>query len=1194
MDKESLFHRMEEGAGLSVCRAGAATLARLAVEAVRAGRHAALAVRSRDALSLMRGLTTLFTPELSVGRIGASGQSLDNTQSPLWERPWVFLPPFSARTLSREGWAERMSVLYALRTGTAKGVVFTLDNMIPLLPPLDFLDTRTMTVRLGEDISPELLMQQLVEWGYQRVPMVAHAGDMARRGDILDVLPPGYEKPLRLEFFGDTVDEMRVFDFATQRSVGHLNEATFLPVTPFGFGEAWKKQVRSHWKSRLKNRSISEVSRLSLEHALEQDDMRLLPGCVYAAPTALDEWFAPDTMCFLPGRHEMREELDEAEGRWREHFRVQSEETSLVQPAHLALRDADGAQKSFESRPRLYAEPLTMGTDQAGEDLLERTLHGFADLFPGQPEQDRPWQQLSAGLKRWTSAHRQVVLAFASERGRRKFLKLAEQDGILPALRYDPEGRGLFAVVAPYRQGAELVWDNALVLGEELLQPRAESSHRVASGAFRGLDRYDDLRVGDLLVHRDYGVGRFGGLHRMSPGGTGVDNDYLLLEYAEGARLYLPVDRLSVVQKFKADGPPPALDRLGGSSWTNSREKARKAVEKVAADLMQMYAWRKVAKGFSYSPVGEMYHEFEATFGFEETPDQARAIQEVFQDMDKPVPMDRLVCGDVGFGKTEVALRAAFRAACDGRQVALLCPTTVLAEQHYQTFRSRMAGFPVNVGLLSRFVPRAKQTETLKAAARGQIDILIGTHRLLSKDVELPNLGLLILDEEQRFGVRHKEKLKELRKNVDALTLTATPIPRTLQLSMSGIRELSVLETAPAERKPVATALIDRDRGALKQVMERELARQGQVFFVHNRVQTLPRAAAMVRELVPGARVGMAHGQMAEKELEDTMHKFWHGELDILVCTAIVESGLDFPRANTLIVDQAQLFGLGQLYQLRGRVGRSDRQAYAVFVVSDVEHLPALARERLRIILEMDYLGAGFQVAMEDLRLRGAGNILGEAQSGHMARVGLDLYLEMLEDAVARLKGEEELLRTETEINLGLPAHIPDTYIEDAHERLKYYKMLSSATDGAARENVEMEMRDRFGPFPEALETFLAVLAFKARVNELGVARADLWADRVRVTWAEGQKSVRPEAIVRLVMEHRDRIRLQPPATLELSLEPGRTPAEKLDEARTLLGSLKTEQKSACEQGPAEEISSRKSACRNVASVKKTGYKQTS
>ncbi|MBQ4615796.1 MAG: transcription-repair coupling factor [Mailhella sp.] len=1160
MDIESLLRRMEDERVLAVSRSGSATLARLAAEAVRSGRRAAIAVKSRDALSVMRGLTSLFTPELSVGRptgsVPGTGKTVLPAEVPLWEKPWVFLPPFTPRSLSREGWAERFAVLYALRMGSARGIVFTADNLIPLLPPRDFLDGRTLTVRKGEDFSPELLAEQLVEWGYQRVPMVAHAGDMARRGDIFDVLPPGYERPLRLEFFGDTIDEMRVFDFSTQRSVGQLEEVTLLPVSPLGFGEAWAKDIRKHWKSLEQRKIITALSHTSLLHALDQSDMRLAPGAVYAGATSLDDWLAPETFCFLPGRGELRDELAEAERQWREHFRIQSEETSLVQPAHLALRDADRAEAELDARPRLYAEPLVMGTEQSGEDLLERTMHSWADLFPGQPEADRPWQQLAAALKSWTASHRQVVLAFASERGRRKFLKLAEQDGILPNLRWDPSARGLYAVVAPYRQGADLVWDGVLLLGEELLQPKAEGTRRVASGAFRGLDRYDDLRTGDLLVHRDYGVGRFGGLHRMSPGASGVENDYLLLEYADGARLYLPVDRLSVVQKFKADGPAPALDRLGGTAWATSREKARKAVEKVAADLMQMYAWRKVAKGFSYSPVGEMYREFEATFGFEETPDQARAIVEVFEDMDKPVPMDRLICGDVGFGKTEVALRAAFRAACDGRQVALLCPTTVLAEQHYQTFRSRLAGFPINVGLLSRFVPKSRQTEVLKTAERGGIDILIGTHRLLSKDVKLPNLGLLILDEEQRFGVRHKEKLKEMRKNVDALTLTATPIPRTLQLSMSGIRELSVLETAPAERKPVATAIIDRDRAALRQIIEREVSRQGQVFFVHNRVQTLAQTAAMVKELVPSARVGMAHGQMVEKDLEDTMHKFWHGELDVLVCTAIVESGLDFPRANTLIVDQAQMFGLGQLYQLRGRVGRSDRQAYAVFVVNDADHLPKLARERLRIILEMDYLGAGFQVAMEDLRLRGAGNILGEAQSGHMARVGLDLYLEMLEDAVAKLKGEEELLRTETEINLGLAAHIPDSYIEDAHDRLKYYKMLSSATDATARSTVEMELRDRFGAFPEALETFLAVLAFKARVNELGVARADIWPDRVRVTWGEGQKKVQPEAIVRLVMSNPGRVKLLPPSSLDVALDTALAPAERIDAVRVMLAAL--------------------------------------
>ncbi|MBQ4325880.1 MAG: transcription-repair coupling factor, partial [Mailhella sp.] len=470
MDIESLLRRMEDEQSLTVSRASSATLARLGAEAVRSGRRAAIAVKSRDALSVMRALTTLFTPELSVGRpsvpVPGTGKAALPAEVPLWEKPWVFLPPFTPRSLSREGWAERFAVLYALRMGAAKGIVFTADNLVPLLPPLDFLDGRVLTVRRGEDFSPELLTEQLVEWGYQRVPMVAHAGDMARRGDIFDVLPPGYERPLRLEFFGDTIDEMRVFDFSTQRSVGQLEEVTLLPVTPLGFGEAWAKTIRQHWKSLEQRKVITALSHTSLQHALEQADMRLAPGAVYAGATSLDEWLAPDSLCFLPGRGEMRDALEEAERQWREHFRIQSEETSLIQPGHLALRDADRAEAALAVRPRLYAEPLVMGTEQSGEDLLERSIHSWAELFPGQPEADRPWQQLAAALKGWTSSHRQVILAFASERGRRKFLKLAEQDGILPNLRWDPAARGLYAVVAPFRQGAELVWDSALVLGE--------------------------------------------------------------------------------------------------------------------------------------------------------------------------------------------------------------------------------------------------------------------------------------------------------------------------------------------------------------------------------------------------------------------------------------------------------------------------------------------------------------------------------------------------------------------------------------------------------------------------------------------------------------------------------------------------------------------------------------------------------
>ncbi|MBO4369319.1 MAG: transcription-repair coupling factor, partial [Desulfovibrio sp.] len=781
---------------------------------------------------------------------------------------------------------------------------------------------------------------------------------------------------------------------------------------------------------------------------------------------------------------------------------------------------------------RLIFADQRVGDKTEGILRQERAISSFEALFPSKEAKDRPWQALVEGLKNWRSRYRQVLLSFTSSKGRAKFLKLCEQEGLSIKMSYAPEEQGIFALVAPFRRGIELLWDSVLLLGEDILFPRAKKlQHR--SGTFRGLHSFDGITEGDLLVHRDYGIGRFGGLHLLTV--NNAANDFLLIEYAGHDKLYVPADNLALIQRYKSDGQDPPLDRLGGQGWKTSREKARKAIEKIAADLVEMYAYRKVAKGFRYGPISDLYHEFEATFDYEETPDQARAIQDVLDDMAKETPMDRLVCGDVGFGKTEVAMRAAFRCALESRQVVMLCPTTVLAEQHYQTFRSRLAGFPITVGLLSRFVSRTKQKQVLDAACAGSLDILVGTHRLLSNDVHLPHLGLLILDEEQRFGVRHKEKLKSLRKNVDVLTLTATPIPRTLQLSMSGIRDLSLIETPPENRKAVATLCIERDDALLKEVLEREFARKGQVFWVYNRVQGLERITDYVQKLVPQAKVGIAHGQLSETALENVMYSFWHGEIDVLVCTSIVESGLDFPNVNTIIVDHAQMFGLGQLYQLRGRVGRSDRQAYCYLVVPNAKHLPPLAAERLKIIQDLDYLGAGFQLAMEDLRLRGAGNILGEVQSGHMSRVGLDLYLEMLEDTVARLKGQPVLHETDCELNLGLAAHIPVSYMDDSRERMHFYKRLTSASSRSEREEIVLEIRDRFGAMPEELQNFVAILQCKETLRTLQVARADVYRDRISLHWAEGQTAVTPLAIMALVNKVQD-AKITPPATLHLPL----------------------------------------------------------
>ncbi len=1136
-----------------------------------------LLVRTREEYNAARGLLTLFSADLS-----HAAPSVDTVR---WQSPLLFLPPGVASTGLQSSlphtWAERMATFYALQYKKPCCLVLTPESLLLKYMPQGFFAGHELVLQKNADMSPDLLVDQTVTWGYERVQMVSRPGELARRGDILDIFPPGYEKPIRMEFFGDLIEDMRLFDAVSQRSLLSIPEVTLLAPLPIAAGEALHTKAVQRWERLLQKGLLDENHVHDFKKNAAMGGGGLLPGTFYDAPTVLEEWLPKDCVWLLPGEADTQEELESTARTMAE--RIESEENAVPQQARMVLRDVASVFALWKGASTFYQEPLVMGsaTGNALEgvasaenatlhvDLQEKQLHAFTDLFlpaagssdaAAERVQDRPWQQLVAGLKQWQGQMRQVVLSFASERSRAKFLALAEQDGIMPHLRYAPQREGLFALVAPWRGGVDLLWDNTRVLGEDILYPKAEKRARTAAGAFRGLDRFDDLSVGDLLVHRDYGIARFAGLHHMDMGQT--SNDYLLLEYSGADKLYVPADRLSLIQRFKGgDGVDPALDKLGGSLWQSSKDKARKAIEKIAADLVEMYALRKVTKGFSYGPPDELFREFEATFGFEETPDQAKAIQDVLDDMAKSEPMDRLVCGDVGFGKTEVALRASFRAAAEGRQVALLCPTTVLAEQHYQTFRQRLAGFPINVGLLSRFVSKQKQKDVLKAAEQGQIDIVVGTHRLLSKDVVLPNLGLLILDEEQRFGVRHKEKLKALKKNVDALTLTATPIPRTLQLSMSGIRELSIIETAPPERKPVSTAILQRDGKVLKEVLEREIQREGQVFWVYNRVQGLERVAEYVRNLVPTARIGMAHGQMGEKELEETMHKFWHGELDVLVCTSIVESGLDFPRANTLIVDQAHMFGLGQLYQLRGRVGRSDKQAYAFFVIPEEHRLSDTARERLRIILELDYLGAGFQVAMEDLRLRGAGNILGEVQSGHMSRLGLDLFLEMLEEAVSRLKGTASAITTETELTIGIAAHIPKSYVQDGRDRLRYYKALSSAQDGSAREDISLGMRDRFGAFPVEFENFLAVLSFKQLLGTLLAEKADIYAHKVTVYLDKTKEVLDTDKLVTLMTAGSStghKVRLIPPATLEIRFASSQTATVKnLESVGDMLFALK-------------------------------------
>ncbi len=1134
-------------ASLSLDRSGPATRARLAGEIVASGKTAVLVAKDRASFSQLQALAQLYTPSLSCDDL-KQGQ-------PAWEQDVVLLPQGLLVRDDNLDWAQRLSALYALSRPGPHLVVASIESLLVRWPARDFFAQGTIDLAKGEDLDQELLLEQLVAFGYTRTSFVTRAGEMARRGDIVDIFAPGLRFPLRLEFFGDTLEDMRLFDADSQRSLEHLDSMTVLPARPYLLHAGGLEAMHARIDSLLKDGVIGEDIAYDCVKALDQGGSTLLPASVLPDCTDLCGWLPADSVYLCDGVQDTRESFLECAAELA--GRLYSETAPVLQSADLCLRQKDTLpwEDAPESRV-IYCEPLVVGIEEQGLCCQERPIRSFQELFPASDAMDRPWQHVSDLVREWSRTRKQLLLCFPSARSRQRFLKLAEQDGIGCKLRYDPAEPGLYALVSPFRSGAELVWDNSCILGEKVLFPKAEKTQRVSARAFKGMDSFDDIAEGELLVHRDYGIGRYHGLKAVET--NGVSHDFLLMEYQGHDMLYVPVDRLDLVQRFRSTegSAVPSLDRLGTVAWSNCRDRARKAVEKIAADLIEMYAYRKVAKGYHYAPCDEIYHEFEASFPYEETPDQAKAIEDVLGDMDKNVPMDRLVCGDVGFGKTEVAMRAAFRAAINGRQVALLCPTTVLAEQHYQTFRARMNGFPVRIGLLSRFVSAAKQRSTIEAAERGEMDIVIGTHRILSQDVSLPNLGLLILDEEQRFGVRHKEAMKEMRKNVDVLTLTATPIPRTLQLSMSGIRELSLIETPPRERMPVQTAVIERDDKLLKEVVQRELDRNGQVFWVYNRVQGLLHVRDYVQGLVPEARIAVAHGQMNENEVEDAMRKFWHGEVDVLVCTSIVESGLDFPGANTLIVDQAQQFGLGQLYQLRGRVGRSDRQAFAYFVVPDVTHMTDIAEERLRILQDMDFLGAGFRVAMEDLRLRGAGNILGEAQTGQMTRVGLDLYLEMLEQAVERLKGTEPDKDLTCEINIGIAARIPSFYITDSQERLRQYRALTSAVSGSERERIALELRDRFGPFPDDFQTFLAVLDFKQFLGSIQVEKAELAASRIKLSWAEGQNAVDPIKIIGL-MQQTPGAQMIPPATLVLPVEKDRPYCNILSDMRSLLETLR-------------------------------------
>ncbi len=1014
--------------------------------------------------------------------------------------------------LIRDESAARVATLARWRSGRARILVASVQALLqPTITPAD-LPARPRVLRRGDRLRQDALLGELLRLGYEPVLEVAGRGEMARRGGLVDLFPAGADLPARIELFGDEIDEIRLFDPTDQRTVRPVEEVELLPANEFLVPAAGVGEIRARLgplADRLPERLAADLARL--EGAAEP-----APAAVAAAPRgdapaapgarALDVGDAAEVwsavVCPSSGLDHLGPEtllvVDEP-------GEVAAAAEFLWEQAAERRRDLMAAGELPREWPSAYVEPRAWKARLLGARTLELTWEsGPVEAIGGGPALDDPfgWREpvlppgrsagLARAIERWRASDPVPGIVLASDQAPRLAELLGEAGipagvtmapGAPPAGAVALVGRSLNAGFAGGPDGLVLVTDRELFGTVRVRRPKA--LRRVVPR-----DILERLSPGDLVVHIDHGIARYEQMLRR--GGAGEERDYLELSFAAGDRIYVPVEQIARVSRY-AGAERPSLSRLGGGEWSRTKSRVRKAVADLAEDLLRLYATRAAAQGHAFAGDTPWQQELEASFPYEETGDQLRAIDEVKGDMEAPRPMDRIVVGDVGYGKTEVALRAAFKAIQDGRQVAVLVPTTVLADQHVRTFDQRYAAFPATVRLLSRAVSAKEQASTLAGLEAGSVDVVVGTHRLLSKDVHFRDLGLLVVDEEQRFGVAAKERLKQLRTEVDVLTLSATPIPRTLNLALVGVRDMSVIETPPEDRLPIQTRVAEASAGLVKDAILRELDRGGQVFYVHNRVETIEAQADQLRRLLPAARIVVGHGQMTEGALETVMRTFAGGEADILVCTTIIESGLDIPNANTIIIDRADALGLAQLYQLRGRVGRSSRRAYAYLLYRRRDRLSDEARRRLQAIFNASELGAGFQIALADLEIRGAGNILGGEQSGHMADVGFDLYTRLLAEAVEERKAAwegREPIREAAGATVDLPvdAHLPDTYVPDEAQKLELYRRLARVRSAGDLAAFRQEVTDRFGPPPPPALRLVEVAELRLAAEAAGIA----------------------------------------------------------------------------------------------------------
>jgi transcription-repair coupling factor (superfamily II helicase) len=1046
------------------------------------------------------------------------------------------------------------------------------------------------TLRRDEDQSPEELVERLIASGYVREEPVGAVGEFSMRGGILDVWSPGRSAPVRIEFFGDTVDSIREFDAETQLSTGQLTEVAIAPMRELSvksedFHE-WAERARTRWSDERYARALRDRTMYADEGeeftgwewlmSLVRERHASVFDYLKDAVLVLDEPSAVETYLgsvyeTLAARYAETESADELGLRPEELYLTAEElRARLAGIQRLELRAlgrsaavvdqqfALGAEQPEITlgRARNIAQPLFLFPAEETTAEVEWAAQSARRYHGRLPE-------LASDVLRAYEQRRAVTLFVMPSLGMAERLgEILDDYGVAARLALTDESRsaqsaeeigsavitvgrisGGFEIPSAsliihiesdlFDEASDTALERRRAPGTEKRPKEKGKKKKSRTAAF--LSDFRDLKVDDYVVHVDHGIARFGGLQtlELSPGRRG---EFMLLYYAEDAKLYVPVERLDLVQRYSsAEGNQPQLDRLGGLGWLKTKAKAKRAMRDMADELLRLYAERKLVGGYAYAADSPWQREFEEGFEYVLTPDQETAIEDVKQDMQEGVPMDRLLCGDVGYGKTEVAMRAAFKAVMESKQVAVLTPTTVLAYQHFETFRSRLAAFPVKIELLSRFRSPKEQKDVAKRIESGEVDVVIGTHRLLSKDVRFRDLGLVVVDEEQRFGVAHKERLKQLKKRVDVLTLSATPIPRTLNMSLMGLRDMSLIETPPRDRLSIQTQVVQFSESVVKSAIELELQRGGQVFFIHNRVESIETIAALVQRLVPQARMAVGHGQMNEREMERVMLDFVDYKYDVLVATTIIENGIDIPRANTIIINRADTYGLSQLYQLRGRVGRSNRRAYAYLLIPSEQGLSPIARRRLAAIREFSDLGAGFRIAALDLELRGAGNLLGGQQSGHMDALGFDLYTQMLERTVAELRGESVEDETSVSINLGVDVAIPEDYISDMGQRLRTYKRVSSARDEETLSVIRAEVEDRYGRLPSSVEGLFNYARLRRLAEETGVVSIDKTQTGIAIKMSEKAR-VAPERLLTLLAE-REGTSFSPSGVLRLDFD---------------------------------------------------------